>query len=914
ADLVAGFTEFFEPLGKEDRQQVWGFTLPLEGGAESGILERFDPEYSALLGQLNAQSLTRIQTETDPQRRALIAGFPLQVASVRQIAREFLTEVFQGSRFEDQQFVRGVYFASGTQEGTPIDRLMMGMARTFGIGRQAIGSGQGTGRSYFLTNLFTRVMFPEAGLVSADDRVERRYRWARGGAIAAAVLITVGSGVLWARSYLGNQDLLADAGARIESYRAASAAIPGNPIADSDLPSILPALNTLRDLPGNPAGGDAPVPARLGFGLYQGDLVGNQAAQTYRAALNQHMLPRLLLRLEDQLQGNLNNPEFLYEALKIYLMLGLQGPMNRDLIAEWMEIDWSLTYPGPAQEGMRADLRAHLDRMLAQPMQRIELNGPLVEQVQGILTEFPLAERVYSGIINSPAAKALPPWRLTDIGGPSISRAFVRSSGKPLSEGIEGIFTRRGFHEVFLTEALSVSERLQNEAWVLNLDGGGEPSEAALLAMSRDVLDLYYGDYVARFETILDDLNIVPMASLRQAVDVTNILSGPTSPIVNVLTAIDEETRLTEPFEEEAVPEGAVDGAAALAARRPANAALLNALQSTVGGPQEEEEPGAFVEQRFAFLNDLVARRDGQPSVLDGIITTLGEVFRELNQLQLAGGGDTGQNTALFSFREATSQLEGPLERWATQITTGSSDITAEGARAQINARWQSQVLPFCTQALENRYPFNRRATADVALQDFSRLFAPQGLIDQFFAENLAPHVDTSTRPWSFKTLNDADLGISLKVLEQMQMASDIRDAFFGGAATPTVAFQMTPEALDPKALAVVLDIDGQQVGFNHRAGQPEPKAITWPGAVGLAKITMAPSLETTENAILKDGPWGWFRLLDRAEVRKTNASDRSRVIFNVGGRIAIFRMQSGSVLNPFTLPAISTFSCPKSF
>ncbi len=30
ADLIAGFTEFFDDLGKEEREQVWGFTLPLD--------------------------------------------------------------------------------------------------------------------------------------------------------------------------------------------------------------------------------------------------------------------------------------------------------------------------------------------------------------------------------------------------------------------------------------------------------------------------------------------------------------------------------------------------------------------------------------------------------------------------------------------------------------------------------------------------------------------------------------------------------------------------------------------------------------------------------------------------------------------------------------------------------------------
>jgi type VI secretion system protein ImpL len=74
------------------------------------------------------------------------------------------------------------------------------------------------------------------------------------------------------------------------------------------------------------------------------------------------------------------------------------------------------------------------------------------------------------------------------------------------------------------------------------------------------------------------------------------------------------------------------------------------------------------------------------------------------------------------------------------------------------------------------------------------------------------------------------------------------------------------------------------------------------------------PPANNTGNAVSKDGPWGWFRLLSAAELRKTNVSDRSRVIFNIGGRIAIFQKHSGSDHTPFTLPALSPFSCPKSF
>ena len=922
ADLIAGFAEYYDILGKEEREQVWGFTLPLTvSGSEDGPMALFDQEFAKLLGQLNAQLLERMQGETDPQRRALVAGFPGQVASMRGVARTFLSEVFQDNRFETRQMMRGVYFTSGTQEGTPIDRLMLSMAQTFGIGRQAIGTGQGTGRSYFLTRVFDGVMFPEAGLVSADDKVERRYRWARVGAIAATVLIAVTTGALWARSYLGNVGLITDAGDHVAAYSAAAATLPSSPIGDTDLPPVVEALNQLRDLPGNPAVNEPEPDRALTYGLYRGEIIGTQAAQTYRAALNQRFLPRLLLRLEEQMAANMNDADRLYEALKIYLMLGLQGPMNADLVTQWMTEDWDQAFRGPTRGPLRADLSDHLQALLSQPMQEIALNGPLVEQVQSVLTELPLAQRVYNGIIAAETATSLPEWRVTEIGGPAVSRAMARSSGKPLNEGIEGIFTYNGFYNVFLPEAVSVAERVQSEAWVLGEQGGLLENENALLALSRDVLDLYYNDFIARYDSLLSDLDIIPMESLSHAVEVTNVLSGPTSPIVNILTEISRETRLTE--DREAVDTTAVsDGLDRIVSiESQANLSvqsqiLLGALMETATTPTGEPAPppGAYVEDRFSWLHQMVDRPKGQPSQLDQLMVILTEVYQELQKMSFSGvttGTQTGE--AIQAFQQMAARMEGPVPRWATQIVSGSSGIAADGTRASMNAKWQANVLPFCDQALSNRYPFNKRAQADVAMQDFARIFAPGGLIDGFFNENLVRFVDTRTRPWTWKRVNDVDLGISQQVLEQFQNAAEIRDAFFNGNPTPLVQFQITPEALDPKAKSVTLSIDGQNVEFNQRSGQPPPTAVTWPGAVGSARVTFQPDRKNIESILDRNGPWAWFRLLDAAEVRRTNVSDRKRVIFNVGGRIAIFQLQSGSVLNPFALPALSKFSCPKS-
>ena len=925
ADLIAGFAEFFDSLGKEAREQVWGFTLPLEKAkSNNSPIAAFDDEFSSLLTQLNTQSLERMQQEMDHQRRSLIAGFPGQVASVRQVARDFLAEVFQDNKFEHRHMLRGVYFASGTQEGTPIDRLMMGMARTFGIGRQAIGSGRGTGRSYFLTRLFDQVIFKEAGLVSADDKVERRYRWTRRAAIAATILVAITAGTFWVRSFVGNRDLIAQTAQKLLDYQAAAAVVPQSPVGDTDLISTLQPLQVLRDLPMNPLAGEIPSSGTLGYGLFQGEVIGSNAAQAYRAGLNQHLLPRLLLRLEMQMQSSLNQPDTLYEALKVYLMLGQLGPLNAELVMEYMQTDWSNAYPGPGNENFRTLLTQHLEAMLSQPMQKVSLNGPLVEQAQTLLAQMQPAMRIYNGIVNSPRALELPKWRLTDVGGPAITRVMVRSSGKPMNEGIDGIYTYAGFNEVFLGEALGVARRIQSESWVLGDKAPQVQSEVALLAIARDVLDIYYTDYIARYEGLLGDLDIVPMQSIAQAVEVTGVLAGSTSPIFNVLNAVAEETRLTE--NRSIVPTAAINEGVSAVANLEIKSALnvqaqafLNALQSaeTTGGAAPRP-PGAAVEERFRWLQELVVRPDGQASTLDDVMLNLAEVNREMSKISFSGVANVPtdpENSPLFRLNFAVSQIDqGPLKRWVSQVAVGSSGITADGTRAQMNAKWASSVLPVCTQTLDGRYPFNRRSREEVGIADFTRVFAPGGLIDAFFNENMAQFVDTQSRPWVWKKVNDADLGISDAVLVQFQNAAAIRAAFFPTGPQPQVQFQITPTALSPEAQTVKLEVDGKAVVFTPTEGQPPPTGVTWPGEAGYGRVTIDPPAPGIENAIKLDGPWGFFRLLDRAEVRNTNSGDKKRLIFNIGGRIAIFEMQTSSAISPFALKELADLSCPKTF
>ena len=220
----------------------------------------------------------------------------------------------------------------------------------------------------------------------------------------------------------------------------------------------------------------------------------------------------------------------------------------------------------------------------------------------------------------------------------------MRSSGKQLNDGIEGIFTYDGFHNVFLPEAVSVAERVHREAWVLGEQNEAAQNQAALLKLSRDVLDLYYNDYISRYDQLLGDIDIIPLESLSHAVEVTNVLSGPTSPIVNILTEVSNETRLNEDksvLDSGSLAEGA-QNVAAIEARSNLSIqgqilleALVNSAANAPG--QAAKPPGAYVQERFQWLYDLVNRPEGQPSQLDDLMGQLQLVYQELNKMSFSG-------------------------------------------------------------------------------------------------------------------------------------------------------------------------------------------------------------------------------------------------------------------------------------
>ncbi|RYF31918.1 MAG: type VI secretion system membrane subunit TssM, partial [Comamonadaceae bacterium] len=554
SDLLYGFTDYFADLGKEQRAQVFGFTLPPEEGAqvdEKGLSIAFNREFALLHDRVNDGLIGRMQHETDGTRRAAIFGFPAQFGSVGPLLSDLLDQVFTGSRFAQPPWVRGVYFTSGTQEGSPIDRVMGSLARSFGLERAMLAPQKSSGRSYFLTTLLRDVVFPEQRLAGADVKLERRRHGLRLAAVSAMTLVTLGLVAGWGYSTWQNLNYLKSVEAKVDPLKETLTALPARV---QNLVQVAPVLQSLRDIWKTPENREGDAPLSMTLGLYQGDKLDAAAMLAHQRALNDVFLPQLAKRLEDQLRtAQKDNLEYSYEALKSYLMLHQPEHFDAEALKAWITLDWARSLDRGIPEDQRKLLEDQLDVLIAQgpPRSPLKMDENLVRNVRAMLASYPLEARVFSRLKRQRLGKDIPPFSVATAAGPSGPLVFERISGKPLTEGVPGMFTYDGYHKRFQNEVTVLTTLLaQEDPWVLGQDrsaGDKLRDAAALGALTDRVRRLYLEEYVKVWEAMLADVRLIKATGLEKNIEAARILSGVSSPLANFLRAVVKETTLIPP-------------------------------------------------------------------------------------------------------------------------------------------------------------------------------------------------------------------------------------------------------------------------------------------------------------------------------------------------------------------------------
>ncbi|NWA04920.1 type VI secretion system membrane subunit TssM [Pseudomonas gingeri] len=902
-DLVPGFMEFFDALSKEERAQVWGMTFALDEGKNAeGPLPYFKSEFAALEQRLNARLVERLQQERDPARRDLIYGFPQQFGALKECLQSFLDGVFKPNAYEDRALLRGVYFTSGTQEGSPIDRLIGAMAQSMSLDRQQLARQSGTGRSYFIEKLFTAVAFAERGLVGVDPKVERRRKWLARGVLAATVAVVLLVGTLWLVSYRANQAYIAQVDQKVAPL---GQSVQNLSPAQRDVLAVLPLLNAVKHL-----AGDAPGWSE-GLGLYQGDMLEAESASVYRKLLIAVFAPRLLTRIEEQLHSG-GNSDFLYEGLKAYLMLADNEHYDPEFIKAWIALDWDRSLPRDLPPEQRLALGEHLKALFERRPPNARLDERLIDDLRRQLQQLPVAQRVYDRVKRQKLPEGVADFRLNEAAGRDAALVFSRKSGKPLGDPLSGFFTAKGYREAFLLSSLSQAGTLAEEQWVLGRDQAEQQNVASLAA---DVRRLYFQDYLRQWDALLADIDFVPITSVAQAADVLRVISGPTSPLKKLLVAVARETDLQQEERLLAAQGKKVDSGVDQIKQRLGS--MLGQEQAAGTAPATvSEDP---VSAHFAELNALVNKGEGEPAAIDGLLADMNALYVQVSAMVGASGdallGEAkNQATAAAARVSLTAERQPPLVQGLVKsVVSATTNSMMGGVRNQLNAAWTSEVVNIYRQSLSGRYPLASGSARDATLDDFGQFFGVGGVMDNYFRKYLQPYVDTSAATWRWQPGAAQKLGIAPGVLQTFQRAASIRDAFFrSGGTQPIVRFELKPVAMDASITQFLLDLDGQQISYDH--GPSRPVAMQWPnpGSIGVVRLSISPPSATGRSGITLDGPWAWFRLLEQSDLDAGNSPDRFNLRLRVDGASISYELRANSAFNPFKSRVLSGFSLPE--
>jgi type VI secretion system protein ImpL len=265
----------------------------------------------------------------------------------------------------------------------------------------------------------------------------------------------------------------------------------------------------------------------------------------------------------------------------------------------------------------------------------------------------------------------------------------------------------------------------------------------------------------------------------------------------------------------------------------------------------------------------------------------------------------------IFTLQRVASNQPAPLDRMLEKLASESWRVVLDQAVAQLERQWYQEVYQPFQQSLARHYPFNPGAGRDAALQDFERFFAPDGVLDQFYNDNLKLFLED--HPEHIAGSKRASL-VRRDVLASLEKAENIRRAFFTRSGSLDVEFALEPLHLSSNKRRSVMNVDGQLVEFSHGPSQSIP--LVWPNTLRdsvESRVTLVPTeVNRSPRSISENGPWALFRLLDKADITGVSSSAVD-VRFALDDGEMRYRLHAGSNTNPFTQQLLAGYQIPRS-
>jgi type VI secretion system protein ImpL len=925
-DLLPGFVEMFSAMGKTERQQIWGFTLPVaDADAQRDPIGSFCAHFDRLADRAEQRSLRRLGEERRLEARAKIYEFPQHFELLRDNLASFIGMVFTANIYAETPVLRGCYFTSGTQEGRPIDRLMGAMAEAFGLRSDALlAQAQVEARSYFLGQLFNKVVFADRELARRSSKHQRRaamLEWAGAGLILSAA---IGLCVLPIRSMRANQAVLA----RVHQAVGVIEDTGGREAGVATLERLAPIHAAATELHGYE---HVARPLELRFGMYQGDALAAPTralfGRTVRAELIDPWIAAERVELQnfasrypsEQDEPPTDESSRAFDSLRVYLLLagdyldyrggsgggagagagaGAEADRAAQLeqdrwLAEQLARAWAnallVEREGPRYAAMQAITRDYVTLLREQPQLQIERDEPLVAGVREVLRRADRTEAWLAELID--AAREVDGVKDLSLATLKIGTDVYKNDGVR----IRGAFTRQGW-EKYARGYLSGNpgEFVGNE-WVIGLS----PREARdrQLADRYRLRSRYFDQYIKEWDQFIAKIYVDAATDLVGSLTMFQALARGGSPLRALLNQVAWHTTLAElPRDKGDLPwfhpDKLTPGARAqVEARAPAGAGQASFDNRDV---RRHFEP--FV----GFGIDLASTADsdpdaGPPPVAGALaIDSYQEQLTAVRDALQAAVDDSAELDVLAKkLKLATQVVKGQIseqqEPWRSRFDRllrppfdAVRGVVDGDRKAGLDRSWCSAVYQPFAEQVAGKYPFDKRGY-DLPLAEFTAWFGPeQGPVWEFYAASLANRIERNAS--SFRMV-DAGAGSTIDFNSRLPAFftryADLGAVMFPpGSSTPRFEFEVQIDGT-PGVSEIILTVDGQQLSY--RNGPQQWKPLVWPGTAGDPGASIRAKGLGKNGEVVRAGEWGLWRLLGEAKIRGAAGQQVYSVAWDLG-------------------------------
>lgn len=862
-DHVNGFSSFFDGFSLEDREQSCGFMIP-EKLNKDEFSSYINKKYDHLIKVLNQNVIKRLQQVANRTKRATVNEFPLQLESIKDTIIEVL-KLLSINEAKPRHVVRGLFLTSCHQAGIPYDRLAKPFSQTFSMNFPAPINQEVHNRSFFISQLLSNTIPSDKKFSDAKYKANKHqtfYRYSGYAGIAAATTLTF---AILAKGFIAEVKTVNYAGNALLQYHHIQKLQQRQNLSAEKLASLIISLNTLamaeRKINDNHF---------THFSMYpfsRSQSIRRELNITLRNGLKTQLLPELAAYLAKHLaKQSKADPRNFYSALKAYLMLGYPEHMQASYFSKWLDSAWS-------EDEAFKDTRVHtlteaIEQLFQNKLPPIDMDIDLVRDSRASLNQLPKSFVAYIALKNDDTHQ--------DI---IIDDPIIRYKNNRIS--IPYIYTKTGFLSLYDSGIRQIANNILQGDWVLGKQNLFQSTRSPE-SITQELQKLYVADYINWWNSFLANVNTPAFQTMADAAQFYDALSQKESSLDNLFRIIHENT--------------------AAGTTKSAGAYVFN---------QE-------IASQFYNLDAISSRS------FDNIKMAFKEMANNFNRMQSAAEPDqvafaitkkyflnSDPNEPINTLIQQIKVLPYPASAWLTNIVNNTWIMIAVRSQNYINQKWISDVIPEYKANISNKYPLVSDAESDIELKDFSHFFNSRGTLNRYFETYIQPFVNMDSANWTAKNINGLKMNLPDNIMDQFIRGNLIRKMFFANNSSQlNVGFSLTPVTFQPIVKDMVIDINGNKV-MNYQ-GSSKVSNFIWPGKDSTDNVEITIQNVSGDASTVKElGPWAWFRILDKSNIKTMGDTQHFELIFSLDGSATKYTLVAKDPINPFVPGVINQFNLP---